>query len=90
MAEIINYNNISISLLLDMSIGIGGDKWPAADLFCQLITSNNWKEYFQILFQNKRCIELGSGTGILIILTSYNFLFILFYCFIIRNCWNPN
>jgi hypothetical protein len=61
--EKILYNKIEIDLLLDMAVGIGGDKWPAADLFCQLCTSDQWKQWFQQLFDGRRCIELGSGTG---------------------------
>mmetsp|Transcript_1939 Transcript_1939/g.3081 ORF Transcript_1939/g.3081 Transcript_1939/m.3081 type:complete len:214 (+) Transcript_1939:71-712(+) len=66
--EEISYNGTSISLLLDMGVGIGGDKWPAADLFCKLIASDSWKQTFSKLFSGKRCIELGSGTGIVGIL----------------------
>ena len=63
MSELVHYNGYLINLCLDMSVGIGGDKWPAVDLFCQLITSLEWKDYFFQLFSSKRCIELGSGTG---------------------------
>ncbi len=64
MAQTVVYNEIKIDLLLDMGVGIGGDKWPAADLFCQLVTSEVWRPWFQQIFQGKKCIELGSGTGV--------------------------
>jgi tRNA1(Val) A37 N6-methylase TrmN6 len=46
-----------------MGVGIGGDKWPAADQFCSLITDYRWAAFFEDLFSNKKVIELGSGTG---------------------------
>lgn len=61
--EKVAYHGIEIDLYLDMAVGIGGDKWPAADLFCQLCTANQWKSWFTELFHQRRCIELGSGTG---------------------------
>ena len=61
--EILNYGGYEVSLFVDMGVGIGGDKWPACDLFCKIITTDEWKPFFSKLFQNKRCIELGSGTG---------------------------
>jgi methylase of polypeptide subunit release factors len=46
-----------------MGVGIGGDKWPAAELFCELVTDPRWRPYFQGLFEGKTVIELGAGTG---------------------------
>lgn len=46
-----------------MGVGIGGDKWPAAELFCELVTDPQWKTYFEGLFEGKTVIELGAGTG---------------------------
>lgn len=60
----------SISLLVDMSVGIGGDKWPAADQFCSLISDPKWTPFFHGLFDGKRVIELGSGNGLAGILAS--------------------
>jgi methylase of polypeptide subunit release factors len=51
-----------------MAVGIGGDKWPAAELFCKLATSERWQSFFSSLIDGKRCIELGSGTGLIGIL----------------------
>jgi hypothetical protein len=64
VVESVAYGEIQMVLLVDMAVGIGGDKWPAADLFCQLCTSSQWKVYFSDLFKNQRCLELGSGTGL--------------------------
>lgn len=58
------YGNVSIQLHCDMSVGIGGDKWPAADLFCKIVSQDEWSLFFHEIFDHKRCIELGSGTGI--------------------------
>lgn len=54
----------SIKLYVDMSVGLGGDKWPAAELFIAFVTDNRWKSFFNDLFNNKRIIELGAGTGL--------------------------
>lgn len=58
------YNTTSLRVNLDMGVGIGGDKWPAADRFCNLICSNRWNEFFENQFSGSRCLELGSGNGI--------------------------
>ncbi len=58
------YNDVRLQVKLDMSVGIGGDKWPAADKFCDFICSDQWRGYFDKLFRDKKCIELGSGNGI--------------------------
>ena len=50
-----------MGLLVDMAVGIGGDKWPAADMFCQTVCNN--VRFFESLFAKKSCIELGAGTG---------------------------
>ena len=62
--RIIKYNDIEVTLKLDMQIGIGGDKWPAAELFCNIATSNKFIPSFESLFNGKRIMELGSGTGL--------------------------
>ena len=62
------YGSVSVKLYTDMAVGIGGDKWPAAELFCRLATSERWKSFFSSLTDGKRCIELGSGTGLIGIL----------------------
>lgn len=46
-------------------IGIGGDLWPAATMFSNIISHQCYKEsFFAPFFQNKRVLELGSGTGL--------------------------
>ena len=59
-----------IKLFLDMKVGIGGDKWPAAELFCSFVTSASWKTFFASLVHGRDCCELGSGNGIAGILIS--------------------
>jgi len=60
----LNYNEYCLQVCLDMQVGLGGDKWPAADLFCHLITSNQWIPKFTSIFDHKTVLDLGSGTGI--------------------------
>ena len=59
----LQFGDISLKLYVDMSIGIGGDKWPAADQFCSLITDVKWVDFFGGIFNNKSILELGSGNG---------------------------
>lgn len=54
----------AVKLKLDMSVGIGGDTWPAADLFSFLIAHKACESAFSKLFVDKSVIELGSGTGL--------------------------
>jgi predicted nicotinamide N-methyase len=60
----VKYNDLEVVLKLDMGIGIGGDKWPAAELFCNVATDPKYRKEFSSLFDSKRTIELGSGTGL--------------------------
>eukprot|EP01041_Mallomonas_annulata_P003363 gene3363-6657_t len=60
----LKYNDESIAIFCDNAVGIGGDKWPAAELFCSLISDTKWKDYFREQFSNKRCIEFGAGNGL--------------------------
>jgi len=51
-----------ISLNVDMQgVGIGGDRWPAAMLFCEFISM---RPELSKTFSGKSVIELGSGTGL--------------------------
>lgn len=60
---------IDISLYVDMNVGIGGDIWPAAQLFCNLLTySKEYFQHWQQIFNDKRVLELGSGNGLISIL----------------------
>jgi len=54
----------SLKLYVDMKVGLGGDKWPAADLFIAFINDKRWKDFFSELFHDKTIHELGSGTGL--------------------------
>jgi len=51
-----------VTLWADMSVGIGGGEWPAACMFCHVLSHN--KTFFSHLFHGKRVLELGSGTGL--------------------------
>jgi SAM-dependent methyltransferase len=62
------FNDHRLKLHVDMNIGIGGDKWPAAELFCNLISSPRWATFFQGVFRGQRVVELGSGNGMVGIL----------------------
>ena len=57
-----------MKLFLDMGVGIGGDKWPAAENFCSLITSKEYITFFRSLISGRRVLELGSGNGLVGIL----------------------
>ena len=59
-------SSLTVDLYVDMAVGIGGDKWPAADQFCHFIATEH--AYFRNLFEGKSVIELGSGTGLVCIL----------------------
>ena len=56
-------NVYGLNLFMDMGVGIGGDKWPAAEQFCELIMESSYHSFFRDLFEGKRVIELGSGNG---------------------------
>ncbi len=64
----VRYYNTTLHLYLDMGVGIGGDKWPAAEKFCHLLAYNGKHAFFGELFNSKTCLELGSGNGIVGIL----------------------
>lgn len=53
-----------IQLLVDMTAGLGGDRWPAATGMCKLISANAaffGKTLFSV---DKTVLELGAGTGL--------------------------
>jgi predicted nicotinamide N-methyase len=52
-----------LNLYADMGVGIGGDRWPAAETFCDCILDSNYCAFFTSLFNNKRVVELGAGNG---------------------------
>jgi 16S rRNA G1207 methylase RsmC len=60
---------IEIPLFVDMHAGIGGDIWPAANLFCNMLTrSHDFYQKFDKIFAGKTILELGSGNGLISIL----------------------
>ncbi len=65
--------NFDIHLSVDMQLGIGGDTWPAAELFCHLLLASKWHQFFRELFRNKKVLELGSGHGLVGILVDMVF-----------------
>jgi hypothetical protein len=58
------FNDLELFIRTNMRVGIGGDRWPAATLFSELLTQNRLQKFFENLFDNKVVIELGSGTGL--------------------------
>ena len=64
--KIVIYNNETrLSLKVDLGgVGIGGDLWPAATLFSNVLTSQAYSSFFTTLFADKEVLELGSGTGL--------------------------
>ena len=52
-----------LHLYVDMGVGIGGDRWPAAESFCDFMLDSQYHEFFATLFHNKRVVELGAGNG---------------------------
>jgi hypothetical protein len=81
------FNDVHLQLHVDMNIGIGGDKWPAADLFCNLVASDRWRSFFGELFDRKSIVELGSGNG-----TEFEWLAaeVIDASVCCRNGWNIN
>lgn len=59
---------VNIVLSVDMQIGIGGDTWPAAELFCHFLLDSRWFSFFSELFRGKTVLELGSGHALVSIL----------------------
>jgi len=67
--ESVENNSVAtMKLYVDMGVGIGGDVWPAAELFCKIVTSQTSFSYYKRLFDNKKILELGSGNGLVGIL----------------------
>jgi protein N-lysine methyltransferase METTL21A len=66
----IKYRKLEVHLSLDMNVGIGGEHWPAAHMFSNLITAECYFNFFDELFKDKSIIELGSGTGLVSIVLS--------------------
>ena len=63
-----------LNLWCDMGVGIGGDRWPAADLFCDMILlDDQYRPFFQSLFASKTVLELGAGNGMVGILVGKSF-----------------
>ena len=58
----------TINLMVDMKVGIGGDKWPAAEMFCKILLDPRFHDFFRNFFNKKNVIELGAGTGLVSIL----------------------
>jgi hypothetical protein len=52
-----------LEIWCDMGVGIGGDRWPAAELFCDFVLDESYNAFFRTLFLNRRVIELGAGNG---------------------------
>ena len=56
---------LKLYLSVDIAgVGIGGDMWPAATLFSNVATSVSYRGFISSLFDGRRVLELGSGTGL--------------------------
>lgn len=55
---------LDIQLLVDMSAGLGGDKWPAATGMCKLISANAAFFGASLFSKGMTVLELGAGTGL--------------------------
>ena len=66
----LSYQNQCIVLNVYMGVGIGGDRWPAANVFCEYISSEDHMKFYSSFLESKTVIELGSGTGLVGILIS--------------------
>jgi SAM-dependent methyltransferase len=62
-----------LTLWCDMGVGIGGDRWPAAELFCELILDDQFRPFFRALLESKSVLELGAGNGMVGILVGKHF-----------------
>lgn len=62
-SEVLKFGNHELNLFLDMGVGIGGDKWPAEEKFCNMLIQPRWKSFWAELFSEKVVLELGAGTG---------------------------
>ena len=70
----ISYGEINLKLYVDMRVGIGGDKWPAAELFCSFVSNTvTSKKLFRNQFSGKKILELGSGNGMVAIVMEKSF-----------------
>ena len=56
----LSFGSQEVTLWADMSVGIGGGEWPAACMFCHVLSHNTG--FYKGLFDGKRVLELGSGT----------------------------
>ena len=59
---------MNVTLLSIQAVGIGGDRWPAAEMFCKTISDSRWESFFRLIFNDKKVIELGAGTGLVAII----------------------
>ena len=58
-------STLQLFLSVDIAgVGIGGDMWPAATLFSNVATSVSYRGFISSLFDGRRVLELGSGTGL--------------------------
>ena len=54
---------LDIQLFVDISAGLGGDKWPAATGMCKLISANAAFFGASLFSKGMTVLELGAGTG---------------------------
>lgn len=68
-----NHEEVVIKIFVDMNVGIGGDIWPAANLFCSWMMLPQYNSFFSSLFNGRRVLELGSGNSLVSILVEKAF-----------------
>eukprot|EP01031_Cornospumella_fuschlensis_P026954 gene26954-32568_t len=68
-----DHNDVVIKIFVDMNVGIGGDIWPAADIFCSWMTLPQYANFFASIFNDRRILELGSGNSLVSILVEKAF-----------------
>lgn len=66
-------NEVVIKIFVDMNVGIGGDIWPAANIFCSWMMLPQYNNFFSSLINSRRVLELGSGNSLVSILVEKAF-----------------
>ena len=55
-------NGLTVDIVTDWAVGIGGGVWSACSLFCDHILGH--RDFYAPRFAGKRILELGAGTGL--------------------------
>eukprot|EP01031_Cornospumella_fuschlensis_P026366 gene26366-31853_t len=65
--------DVVVKIFVDMDVGIGGDIWPAANIFCSWMMLPQYTNFFASIFNERRILELGSGNSLVSILVEKAF-----------------